>query len=93
MCVCSYRRFTVISRLSTQLDPEMVLRTYAGDAYLTVFVSHCAKVRTKLDGYVINKNYSKVLEVEDQLLYPRTSRQSWALGTLKVTTILVPILC
>ena len=54
----------------------MALRTYAGDAYLTVFVSHCTYVRTKHDCYVINKSYSKVLEVEDQLLCPVLQEQA-----------------
>ena len=46
---------TVISRLSTQRDLEMALRTYAGGAYLTVFVSYCTYVRTRLECYVIKR--------------------------------------
>ena len=70
--VCS----AVISRLSTQLDPEMALRTNAGDAYLSAFVSHCTYVRIQHDCYVINKNYKKVLEIENQLLCPALQEQA-----------------
>ena len=54
----------------------MALGTYAGGAYLTIIVSYCTYVRSKHDRHVINKNYSKVLEVEDQLLCPVMQEQA-----------------
>ena len=54
----------------------MALRTYAEDANLTVFVSHCTYVRAKHNCYIFNKNYRKVLEVEDQLLCPVMQEQA-----------------